>query len=51
MDNNVILKTNIARTMQWTGLLWEAINLAKKDAVDKQYIQKLFYVYLRKYFI
>ena len=47
MDIYVILKTNIVRSIKWPRLLWEAINLAKQDAVDKQYIQKLFYVYLR----
>lgn len=35
MDINVILKTNIVRSMEWPRLLWEAINLAKQDA-DKR---------------
>jgi hypothetical protein len=32
--------------MQWTGLLWEAINLAKQDALDKQLFKQEFLFFL-----
>ena len=49
MDICVILKTNIFRSIKWPRLLWEAINLAKQDAVDNNIYKKRFIFYKNEY--